>query len=163
MNNFEQFAASSKVWIYQANRNLTEQETTTANTAITEFTSQWAAHSNALKAGGQIYHNRFLVLMVDESQANASGCSIDSSVHFVQELGKHLNIDFFDRMNIAYPNEGSIATFPLKEFKNLFLSGTLQKSTPIFNNTLTNKQDFDAKWLIPIKDSWLARKIPTEV
>lgn len=160
MNQFNDFAPSSKVWIYQAERNLSNEEVTVADKAIEQFTQQWAAHSQELKAKGAILHQRFLVLMVDESQANASGCSIDSSVHFVQELGKHLSIGFFDRLNIAYPIDETIATFALKDFKRLFLEGMLKDSVYIFNNTVTNKKDFDEKWLLPIKDSWLARRIP---
>jgi len=170
MNQFDNFASTSKVWIYQAERNLSKEEIGVADKAIEQFTQQWAAHSQALKAKGAILHQRFLVLMVDESMANASGCSIDSSVHFVQELGKHLSIDFFDRMNIAYPIEEvitdsstiteTINTFALKDFKQLFTEGKITDSLYIFNNTITNKKDFDEKWLIPIKDSWLARRIP---
>ena len=123
MNQFDHFAPSSKVWVYQAERNLSSEEVAVADKAIEQFTEQWAAHSQELKAKGAILHQRFLVLMVDESQANASGCSIDSSVHFVQELGKHLSIDFFDRLNIAYNVNKSIInetieTFALKSLLN---------------------------------------------
>lgn len=160
MNQFDNFTPSSKVWIYQAERNLNNEEVAVADKAIEQFTQQWAAHSQELKAKGAILHQRFLVLMVDESQANASGCSIDSSVHFVQELGKHLSIDFFDRLNIAYPIDETVATFALKDFKQLFTEGKIVESLYIFNNTVNNKKDFDEKWLVPIKDSWLAKRIP---
>lgn len=163
MNAFNNFSPTSKVWIYQAKRNLTEQEVANANEAADKFTAQWAAHNQALNAKGKILENRFLVLMVDEAQAQASGCSIDSSVHFVQELGNQLQIDFFDRLNIAYPIDGTIKTFPLKDLKSLFLEGKFDDTLYIYNNTVTNKKDFDEKWLVPIKESWLGPRIPTAV
>ena len=51
-----------------------------------------------------LYKNRFLILAVDESQASASGCSIDSSVKFVKAMESELGTDFFNRMNLVILN-----------------------------------------------------------
>src|SRR6187401_1503982 len=91
----------SRIWIYQANRELTEGEINQVNETTCEFVESWTAHDKDLMASFEIRYNRFLILMVDEKSAGASGCSIDKSVHFVKSLEKKFNIDFFDRMKFA--------------------------------------------------------------
>ena len=88
----------SKVWIYHCSDVIPEEKIPEIKQHIFNFVSQWVSHSRELKAYGNIFHNRLLCLFVDESQAGASGCSIDSSVRFIKDLGAHYNVDFFDRM-----------------------------------------------------------------
>src|SRR3954470_21026295 len=96
--------AHSRIWIYQTNRQLTDEETNSISEKTKKFLESWTAHDNALKAGFEIRYNRFLILMIDEKVAGASGCSIDKSVHFIQSLEKDYQVDFFDRMSFAFKN-----------------------------------------------------------
>src|ERR1700744_2326032 len=97
-----QFSENSRVWIYQSDRKLTDAETQQIQQYLNSFTTQWTAHNNQLKAKGEVRYNRFLVLIVDESQAGASGCSIDKSVNFMKRLEQQFGINLFDRFNLAY-------------------------------------------------------------
>ena len=69
MNNesIENLSPDSRVWIYQCNRNLTDQEVSQTDVVLQRFSNQWVSHNRQLKALGKIYHNRFLVLMVDQT------------------------------------------------------------------------------------------------
>lgn len=153
---FNSLPDSSRVWIYQSNRNLTDEEADAIREKTVVFLNDWKAHGAALKAVADILYNRFLIIMVDEHTASATGCSIDSSVHFVQSLQEKYQLNFFDRLQIAYKNEESnIASFRLAEKDELLKSGILTQKTIIFNNTVTSKKDWNTSWKIPIKDSWL--------
>jgi hypothetical protein len=44
-----------------------------------------------------------VVLSVDENVASATGCSIDKSVHFFQQLGTELNIDYEVKLSASFP------------------------------------------------------------
>ncbi len=92
------FPADSRVWVYVSGRQLTEEESISALERARIFVGDWTSHDRRLKAHAEILSGRFLILLVDESQAGASGCGIDKSVHFVRQLGESLNTDFFDRM-----------------------------------------------------------------
>ena len=81
-----EFSSHSRVWIYQSDRKLTADEVVQIQMNLDNFTRSWTAHNNQLKAKAEIRYNRFLVLIVDESQAGASGCSIDKSVNFMKQL-----------------------------------------------------------------------------
>src|SRR5437868_414127 len=100
--------ADARVWVYQSNRELTGTETKTIAEKTAAFADKWTAHNQALRAAFEIRYNRFLILMIDEKEAMASGCSIDSSVHFIQSLEKEFHINFFDRMLFSFINNGHV-------------------------------------------------------
>lgn len=73
----QQMPDDSKVWIYQANRQLTLEEIGEMEQLIEGFVEKWEAHKQSVKGFGGIFYKRFIVLMADESVAEVSGCSID--------------------------------------------------------------------------------------
>ena len=70
---YSEIAESSRVWIYQSDRVLTEQELVFVKQRLLEFCNNWKAHQVHLKSSYQVLHNRFIILLVDEQQVNASG------------------------------------------------------------------------------------------
>lgn len=160
MTSYNDLAPQSKVWIYQADRFLEEEEITILDTATSDFVKEWAAHGSNLKAYGRIYHERFLVLIVDETEAGASGCSIDSSVHFVKDIGKVLDIDFFKRTEMVYvQEEGRMDTFDLSKIQKEWGEGTINTDTRVFNNLVKTKEELETQWLLPIKETWMANRL----
>lgn len=148
----------SRLWLYVSSRPLSLEETAQINREIEIFCRQWAAHGVNLEAAGSVLHDRFIVLMVDESRAGASGCSIDSSVHFVRDLERNYGINLFNRMLIPYlDRDGAMQVIAASEVKQYILSGVLNGETRIFNTTIQTKRELDTRFLIPLKESWLAR------
>lgn len=155
---FETIQDTDRVWVYQSNRLLSEEEVEYITLSGQRFTASWAAHGKALRAQVQVVHNLFVVVNVDEMQAKASGCSIDSSVHWISALGKELHIDFFDRMRVAYLNKDSrieIADAP--EFEQLAHAGMIESDVYVFNNMVFSGKDIRNSWLVPATESWHSR------
>ena len=149
------FSENSRIWIYQSNRELTPAELSQANQILTAFTADWTAHNHALKARGEVRHNRFIILTVDESQAGATGCSIDKSVNLIKALEKEFNINLFDRFNTAYRQpDSTIATANRTEFETLIKQGEITADTIVFNNLVNTLGDMPAKWEVAYKNSW---------
>ncbi len=146
--------SDSRVWIYQSNRILNPSERDKIQQYLNQFTVQWTSHSQALKANAMVVHDCFLVLMVDESQAGASGCSIDKSVHFMQQIGQEFELDLFDRMSFAFQKDQKIEVVPKDTFVALYTQGIIDDNTLVFNNLVKNKKEFETQWLVPLKDSW---------
>jgi len=70
-----------------------------------------------------LYH-RFIVVLVDEDAASASGCGIDKSVRFLQQLEKIISSNLFDRMLVTFRDEnGIIRGTKLQEFEQLVEKG----------------------------------------
>lgn len=146
-----------RIWIYQSNRELTEQESQWVTNKLSDFTRQWAAHGKQLAARAEVRFNRFIILFLNEAMEAASGCSIDSSVRFLKEIEKELSIDLFDRMQIAYRKEDVIEAVSRPEFEKLIDLGEVNESTIVFNNTVANSEELSSHWEVPMKDSWHAR------
>lgn len=149
-----QFSEKSRVWVYQADRNLSDSEVLQMQILLDNFTTGWTAHNNQLKAKGEIRYDRFLILIVDESQAGASGCSIDKSVHFMKQIESHFNINLFDRFNLAYRDGDDIYSTPRHDFEELLKQGSINTNTIVFNNMVQNLNELQTKWEVPFKDSW---------
>jgi hypothetical protein len=107
---FDGFSDESRVWLYTANRAITPTEAHFVQENLEEFASNWKAHSTALKAKACLLHEYTIAFVVDQTTANASGCSVDSSVRFVKELGKELDINFFNRLNVVVEDENGNRT-----------------------------------------------------
>jgi len=148
--------AHSRVWVYQSTRNLTQQEIDFANSQIRQFVDGWTSHQRDLSAWGGVMMQRFVVLAVDEQRADASGCSIDKSTHFMQALGTQLRTDFFNRMNFAYldPSDGQIKSADSQDFAALYAQHKITASTLVFNNLVQTKAELESKWRTPLAESW---------
>ena len=157
MNNT--FSDHSRVWIYMSNRPFTDIEVSDIEMALIRFCKEWTAHGSNLSAKGEVRFNRFIILMVDEIQAGASGCSIDKSVHFIKEIEEEYNVQLFDRLLIAWMQDDEVKTTPFSEIEKLLEDGAISENTLVFNNAITTKKDLDQRWTIPLKESWMASRI----
>ncbi len=146
----------SRVWVYQSNREFTDTEALNIQSQLHSFTSVWAAHGSALAAGAELRFNRFIILAVDEAQAGASGCSIDSSVRFIKELEEAYKVNLMDRMIFAILEDQKVKTFTRPAFEDAIEKGRVDSGTIVFNNLVKNKEELDTAWKTPLKDSWHA-------
>jgi hypothetical protein len=147
----------ARLWVYQSNRNLLDKEVATIEQMGDMFITDWSAHGASLKASFTVLHNLFIVISVDESQAMASGCSIDKALKFIQHLEKEMNLNLLDRMQVAYRTDNEIRTCSLSQFENLAKSKNITENTIVFNNMVTTKAAFDTNWEIPLSESWQNR------
>ena len=66
---FKNLPKDSRIWIYQANRKLSEEEVSERNNRTKDFLAQWTAHGANLEAGFEIKYNRFIVIGLNQSNA----------------------------------------------------------------------------------------------
>ena len=83
---YSEIANTSRVWVYQSNRKLSDKEVVFIQQKLLAFCNDWKAHQTHLISSYKVLYNRFIILLVDEQQQNASGCSIDSSVKIIKEI-----------------------------------------------------------------------------
>ena len=69
--------------------------------------NSWSAHNKKLQCDGVVLFAQYVVLVVNEGFEKASGCSIDSSTHFMKKAGAALNIDFFNRFYVLQQEGGA--------------------------------------------------------
>lgn len=155
---FPNLPDNARVWVYQSSREFNIEEAAEVQQAIDAFVQAWTSHSRDVIADGKLIHNRFIVLCADETQFAVSGCSIDSSVRFVKDLGGKYNIDLFDRLNLAYVDAyNKVQTLRKPAFAQLIAEGTITDNTNVFNNLVATKAELLSQWQVPLKDSWHAK------
>jgi hypothetical protein len=145
---------ASRVWIYQADKELAIVAVEELKEILNSFVESWTAHNQQLKATFEIKYNRFIVLIVDETQAGASGCSIDKSVHLMKDLEMKFQINLFDRFNIAYKVNHEVSSTNRASFEELINQGVINQNTIVFNNLVSNYKDYLESWETTFENSW---------
>lgn len=145
---------SSRIWIYQSDRKLSDEEVVEVEREVKEFVENWVAHSTPLKASYQIKYNRFIILAVDQEYHPASGCSVDSSVRVIQDLEKRFGIDLLDKMNVTFKTGDFIAHKSLLDFKKMAKEKAVNSNTIVFNNLVNTIEEFEDFWEVPAVESW---------
>ncbi|MBA6154177.1 ABC transporter ATPase [Gelidibacter maritimus] len=156
---FNTLPEESRVWIYQANRSFTDEEISEIESKLDTFISNWTAHGTDLQSGYLIKYRRFIIIAINQSLSTATGCSIDASVHFIQQLEKDYNVDLLDKMNVSYKQGDYIAYKTLLDFKKMAKEKAVSKNTIVFNNLVNNIAEFNENWEVPASDSWHSRFI----
>ncbi|MBT8253633.1 MAG: ABC transporter ATPase [Flavobacteriaceae bacterium] len=154
---FNVLPETARIWIYQANRSFTEDEIEIIKQRLDVFLEQWTAHGGDLLSGYLIKYKRFIVIGLNQNLNNATGCSIDASVHFIQQLEQEFKVDLMDKMNVSYKQGEYIAYKSLTDFKKMAKDRAVSKETIVFNNLVASKAEFEDAWEVPAKDSWHAR------
>ncbi len=154
---FDTMPEESRIWIYQANRKLSDDEIQEIETALEAFVSNWAAHGTGLEASFITKYNRFIILTVNQEKQAATGCSIDASVQFIQDLEKKYEIDLLDKMNVTFRLGDFIAHKPLIEFKKMAKEKAVSGNTIVFNNLVNTLGEWQEFWEVPASESWHSR------
>ncbi len=153
---FQGFPSGSRVWVYQADKPFPDDAKDVLQPKFDAFTRTWTAHKQQLRAEMRLVHNFFIVLMLDENDS-AGGCSIDTSVHFIKEIGKDYGIDLLDRMRVCFIHNGRVSGCSANEFINRLHAGEFSQETIVFNTLAATKEELLHRFTIPVKESWLKR------
>jgi len=154
---FSDIDFNARVWVYQANRKLTDEEKGIITETLKPALDTWEAHGKTLTASGKVFEHRFVVIAVDERNELPSGCSIDKSTHWLKEIGHQLNVDFFDRSLAYLDDNGAVETIPVAKIKQAVNEAIITPYTTIFDNQVNTKAQWMKRWKIAASESWLNR------
>ncbi len=154
---FETLPASSRIWIYQANRALSAEEVKDLAEVLTRFCNEWQTHGQPMQASFRIEHSYFVILAVDEDFQLPSGCSIDGSVRVLKNWQTQHNIDFFNRTLVPFLRSGQVELVPLSDLKKAVSGSAITPQTITFNNLVPSKGNWDTGWKKPAAESWLSK------
>jgi hypothetical protein len=125
--------------------------------SLRTFVENWAAHGTSLEASYQLKYNRFIIIAVNPEGQPATGCSIDASVQFIQDLEKKYSVDLLDKMNVTFRLGEHIAHKPLAEFKKMAKDKAVSENTIVFNNLVNTVGEWNEYWEVPANESWHSR------
>lgn len=159
----ENFSPSSRIWIYQSSRLFSASEVLQTEEMLSDFVDIWKTHGTPVKGYATLLFGQFIILMADETVASVGGCSTDSSVQVIKQIEEKFAVEMFNRQILAFVVKDTIQTIPLAQLNYALENGFITPDTIYFNNTVLDKASFLAKWMIPVKNSWLAKKITNQV
>jgi|SRR6218665_105507 len=154
------FDPYSRVWIYQSSRIFTISEALDLEEKLNVFAENWKSHGTPVKGAAYLFFGQFIILMADETATGVSGCSTDSSVRLIKEIEQTCKVNMFDRTMLSFVIRDNIQQLPLAQVSYAFSNGFLNGDSLYFNNTVQTKKELEENWIIPVKESWLAKRIP---
>jgi len=110
-----------------------------------------------LEASFTIKYSRFIIIAINQEVHQATGCSIDSSVAFIQSLEQKYGVDLLDKMNVSFKQGDFITYKPLLDFKKLAKDRSVSENTIVFNNLVNTIAEMKESWEVPASDSWHSR------
>ncbi len=149
-----------KVWIYVLSNDLNAKQLLQFSTNCKSFVDSWTAHDTKLSASFEIYKRRLLIMKVDESAYNASGCSIDKLQRFVQLQEKEFNLELLNRFMVALEVFDGLMIVHSSRIKDLLAQDTINENTLVFDTTITSSEQLK-DWKKPLKDTWLCKYLPS--
>jgi hypothetical protein len=155
----DNFHSDSRVWIYQASRVFSLQEALEIEELLNDFATQWKSHGTPVKGAAYLFFGQFIVLIADETATGVSGCSTDSSVRLIKDIEQRFAVNMFDRTTLAFVVKEKVQLLPLSQLQYAVDNGFISTDTLYFNNLVQSKEELENKWIIPIKHSWLTRKV----
>lgn len=156
------FHPESRVWIYQSSRLFGMGEALDIEARLNEFVEGWNSHGVGVKGAAYLFFGQFIVLMADTIATGVSGCSTDSSVRLIKTIEQDFRVNLFDRTTLAFVIKEKIQLLPMSQLGYAVENGFVDADTLYFNNTVQTRQELENNWLIPVSESWLARKFSKE-
>ena len=156
---FNSLPNHARIWIYPYNRPFSQEELEPLQSRLNEFLSKWTAHNQTLEASFELPYDRFIVIGLNQDVVKASGCSIDASVRFIQEIEKQFDIILLDKMNVTFKQGNFLAYKPLQDFVKMAKAKSVSKETIVFNNLVDNMAEYRQFWEVPASESWHIRFI----
>ena len=151
--------ADSRVWIYQANRIFSLNEALAIEVILNDFAEQWKSHGVPVKGAAYLFFGQFIILIADETATGVSGCSTDSSVRMIKDIEKQFGVNLFDRTTLAFVVEDKVQLLPMTQLQYAVDNGFISGNTSYFNNLIQTKEELESRWILPLKDSWIAARI----
>ena len=147
---------SSRAWLYTADRVLTVEEQNALRAGIESFLTEWVAHGQSLQASWRLEGGRSLIIALDDRSPNATGCSIDAKVHWLQAFGKQWGVDWMKRNTVTYYMEEASAwsEVPLASFWAARKAGVVGEDTRLVNAVVSRKLECEPTLVCAFSISW---------
>jgi hypothetical protein len=153
------FHPESRVWVYQSSRLFSMSEAFEVEDMLNRFTESWLSHGSPIKGAAYLFFGQFIILMADESSTGVSGCSTDTSVRLIKDIEQRFGVSLFDRLSLAFVIKDKVELLPMSQLPYAVKNGFVNGDTLYFNNLVQTKEELEKNWIIPVKDSWLAKKV----
>lgn len=154
IENLDDLPQQARVWIYQADRFMSQSEQDVIRKALLDFCEGWVSHGTPVRSSFEVENEIFILIYGVEPNDGVSGCSIDSSVAVLRKLESELKIRLFDRQTVAWEKEGILTLTPMHEFWAMRKAGLVDDQTIVFDNLIKTLSERRKSWRTTFTQSW---------
>jgi hypothetical protein len=152
---FEVLPDNARVWVFASDRPITGEPARRLLEEVDRYLAQWQAHGHPLTCGRAWRDDRFLTIGVDQTDAYASGCSIDGLFRALQALRPVLGATLVGGGRVNYRDAaGAIQSATRDEFAKLGAAGTVTASTRVFDPTVATVAEWRERFETDAGRSW---------
>jgi hypothetical protein len=157
---FESLPDSSRVWVFGSDRPVTGPAAQRLLGEVDRFLEDWKAHGAPLRCSRLWRDDRFLVIGVDQSDANASGCSIDGLFRSLRALEQEIGAKLVGGGRVYYRDHSGVAqSAERSELDGLVARGEVGPNTVVFDPSITDLGEWRAKFEQPARKTWVGELI----
>lgn len=156
-----EFAAlpdSARVWVFAADRPVRGESAERLLEAVDRFLAGWMAHGHPLVCAREWRDDHFLMVGVDQSEAYASGCSIDGLFRSLRALEPRVGASLVGGGRVFYRDAGgAVRSVSRDEFTELGRRGEVGPETVVLDPTVQTLGEWFARFETSVAKSWHAQ------
>jgi hypothetical protein len=152
---FDALPDDARVWVFASESPLKGGSAHRLLDEVDRYLEQWRAHGQPLTCARTWRDDRFLAVGVDQTDAYASGCSIDGLFRVLQALRPVLGASLLGGGRVHYRDErGAIQSASREEFANLGARGGVTAETRVFDPTVATVAEWRQRFETDAGQSW---------
>ena len=151
--------ATSKIWLYAADRSFGQEEREAIQQKLDGFTNTWSSHEMPMQAMTTVLYHRIVVIALNEAFNAVSGCGIDKSVSLIKELGEAMNCNFFNRMQVLVLENEELTAYNKESLQNALDQGTINEDSLVFNPMVQNLGELNQNGFVKLQAFWMAPQL----
>ena len=152
---FNKISENYTCWVYQIGKMITQKEKVFISKSLESFCEKWTSHNNSVKSSYVIDFDSFIILFADQSINKVSGCAIDEQSRVIRQIGNNLKIKILPYINTGVFINNKLVFLSKEEIISKLNSKEINGNSDIINITIKSKKDYEEKWILKIKESWL--------
>jgi hypothetical protein len=152
---FTSLPASARVWVFATEKPIAGPPAERLLSEVDHYLEQWRAHGHPLFCGRAWRDDRFLAVGVDQTDAYASGCSIDGLFRMLLSLQPVLGSTIVGGGQVHYRDAtGDIRVASRDEFAALGATNTITDATPVFDVTVATAGEWRDRFETVVGRAW---------
>lgn len=146
LEDLKDYFPHSKVWGYYSEKNFSDHSVE-IQLHINQFTKDWKSHGSPVKGSGYTMGGHIIILVADTSICEVSGCSTDSSVQFITQLGQQFQLNLFDRQLVLLNIDDKMVAIKLDQL------GDYSPDTLVFNPFFSDLESWRVSFVQKLGES----------
>lgn len=152
---FDSLPDSARVWIFSSEQPLTGPSAEHLLRHVDGYLEQWRAHGRPLTCARAWRDDRFLAVAVDQTDAFASGCSIDGLFRTLQELRPAIGTSLVGGGLVYFRDQaGEIQAATRDQFAALGATGAVTDETTVFDPTVATAGEWRNRFETEVGRAW---------